>query len=29
VTQGSRRNIKLTTAFDLKLALAILEDEDA
>ncbi len=29
VTEGSRRNIKLTTVFDLKLALAILEDEDA
>jgi 2-C-methyl-D-erythritol 4-phosphate cytidylyltransferase len=29
VTEGSRRNIKLTTALDLKLATAILEDEDA
>ena len=29
VTEGSRRNIKLTTAFDLQLALTILEDESA
>ena len=27
--EGSRRNIKLTTVFDLKLAMALLEDEDA
>ena len=29
VTEGSRRNIKLTTTFDMLLAKAILEDEDA
>jgi 2-C-methyl-D-erythritol 4-phosphate cytidylyltransferase len=29
VTEGSRRNIKLTTAFDMTLAAAILEDEQA
>ena len=28
VTEGSRRNIKLTTPFDLTLAAAILEGED-
>ena len=29
VTEGSRRNIKLTTAFDMLLAVAILEDGDS